>query len=108
MSTGATCILRFVRGSGYADRLRPYKIFINGAQVGTIARDAVLDVEVPSGPLTVEARIDWGRSRPLTIEAAPDQKIEIEVSNHWGTPLALWAITFGFRTYLTLKCIPAS
>ena len=108
MSTGATCTLRIVRGSGYADRLRSYKIFINGAQVGTIARDTVLDLQVPSGPLTIEARLDWGRSQPLTIEATPDQRIEIEVSNHWGALLALWGITFGFRTYLTLKRLPAS
>jgi hypothetical protein len=107
MSVGATCRLRLVRGSGYADRLRRYKIFIDGAQVGTIARDAVLDLEVPSGPHTIEARIDWGRSQPLTIEATPDQRIEIEVSNHWGALLALWAITFGFRSYLTLKRLPA-
>ena len=59
MSTGATCRVRIVRGSGYADGLRRYKIFVNGTQVGTIARDAVLDLEVPSGPLTIEARIDW-------------------------------------------------
>jgi hypothetical protein len=108
MSAGATCMLRLVRGSGYADWFRRYKIFINGAQVGTIARDAVLDLEVPSGPLTIEARIDWGRSQPLTVEATPDQRIEIEVSNHWGALLALWGITFGFRTYLTLKRLPAS
>jgi transposase-like protein len=44
------------------DSGRRYEIFINGAQVGTIARDAVLDLEVPSGTLTIEARIDWGRS----------------------------------------------
>jgi hypothetical protein len=87
MSVGATCRLRLVRGSGYAYRLRRYKIFIDGAQVGTIARDAVLDLEVPSGPHTIEARIDWGRSQPLTIEATPDQRIEIEVSNHWGGSL---------------------
>jgi hypothetical protein len=108
MSTGATCMLRLVRGSGYADSLRRYKIFINGAQVGTIARDAILDLEVPSGPLTIEARIDWGRSQPLTIEATPDQRIELEVLNHWGALRALWGITFGFRTYLTLKRLPAS
>ncbi len=106
MSIG--CKLRFVRGSGYADRLRRYNIFVNGAQVGTIARDAVLDLEVPRGPLTIEARIDWCRSQPLTIEATPDQRIEIEVLNNWGALLALWGITFGFRTYLILKRLPAS
>ena len=108
MPTAAISRLRIVRGSGYADRIRRYKISINGAQVGTIARDSVLDLEVPTRPLTIEARIDWGRSRPLTIEARPDQRIEIEVSNHWGALLSLWAITFGFRSYLTLKRLPAS
>ena len=106
MPTG--CKLRLVRGSGYADRLRRYNIFINGVQAGTIAHDAVLDLEVPSGPLTIEARIDWCRSQPLTIEAMPDRRIDIEVSNHWGALLALWGVTFGFRTYLTLKRLPAS
>ncbi len=50
--------------------LRRYKIFINGAQAGTIAHDSVLDLEVPGGHH--QARIDWCRSQPLTIEAAPD------------------------------------
>jgi hypothetical protein len=106
MSAGAACRLRVVRGSGYADRFRRYKIFINGAQVGTIARNAVLDLAVPSGPLTIEARIDWARSQPLTIEATPDRRIE--VSNNWGALLGIWGVTFGFRTYLTLSRRPAS
>ena len=71
--------------------------------VGSIARDSVLDLEVPSGSLTIEARIDWGRSRSLTIEAMPGKRFDIEVSNHWGALCALWAITFGYRSYLTLK-----
>jgi hypothetical protein len=107
MVTGATCMVRIVRRSGYADRIRSYKIFINGTVAGSIARDSVLDLEVPSGTLTIEARIDWGRSRPLTIEAVPGKRIDIEVSNHWGALLALWAITFGYRSYLMLKQLPA-
>ena len=108
MSTGTTCKLRLVRGSAFADALRRYKIFINGAKVGNIGRDDVLDLAVPSGPLTIEARIDWARSQPLTIEAMPDRRIDIEVSNHWGALLALWGVTFGYRTYLTLKRLPVS
>lgn len=108
MSTGASCRLRIVRGSGYADWLRQYKILINGVQLGAIGRDAALDLEVPCGPLTIEARLDWGRSQPLMIVATPDEKIEIEVANHWGALLALWGSTFGFRTYLILKRLPGS
>jgi hypothetical protein len=106
MVTGATCMLRIVRRSGYADALRSYKIFINGTAAGSIARNSVLDLEVPSGPLTIEARVDWGRSRPLAIEVAPGKKLEIEVSNHWGALLSLWAATFGYRSYLILKQLP--
>ena len=108
MPTGATCLLRIIRRSGYADRIRAYKIFINGTEVGTIARNSVRDFEIPSGPVTIEARIDWGRSQPLTVEAKPGETIEIEVANRWGALLGLWAITFGFRSYLTLKRLPKS
>jgi hypothetical protein len=106
MPTGATCSLTIVRHSGYADMLRSYAIFINGSQVGTIARNSVLDLTVPSGPVTIEARLDWGRSRPLTIDAAPGQRIEVEVYNTWGALLAIWGVTFGYRSYLTLKQLP--
>jgi hypothetical protein len=103
MPAAATSHLKIIRRGGYADALRSYKIFINDEQVGSIARHATLELDVPSGPLKVEARVDWGRSSPLTIEAAPNQAIEVEVSNHWGALLSLWAITFGYRSYLILK-----
>ena len=107
MSGNASCMLRVVRGSGYADWLRNYKILVNGAEAGIIAPKSVLDVEVPCGKVTVEARLDWGRSQPLTIEAAPGQRIDVEVSNHWGALLALWGSTFGYRNYLLLKRVTA-
>jgi hypothetical protein len=106
MPAAALCKLRIVRGSGYADRIRRYQIVINGARVGNIAHDSVLDLEVPSGPLTIEAEIDWCRSQPLAIEARPDKRIEIEVSNNFGSLMALWGITFGYRSYLALKRLP--
>jgi hypothetical protein len=85
--------------------LRRYRILVNGTVVGTIARDSVLDVRVPPGRAIIEACIDWGRSRPLVIEAVPGRRIEIEVANHWGAWRSLWAITFGVGTYLILRRI---
>lgn len=103
MPTGGTSKLKIIRHSGYADRLRSYKIFVNDKHVGNVARNSVLDLEVPSGPLKVQARIDWGRSRQLVVNAAPNQTIEIEVSNRWGPFLGLWGATFGAGSYLLLK-----
>ena len=108
MTQQGICTLKFVRSARFADALRSYKIFVNNNQVGTLARNSVLEVQAPSGPLAIQARIDWGRSEPLFVEAAPQQKIEIEVSNRWGAWLALWAVTFGARSYLELKRLPAS
>jgi hypothetical protein len=105
MASEGSCEVRIVRRGGYADALRSYRILVNGREVGAIARDSVLDIKVPPGRATIEARLDWGRSRPLTIEASPGRRTEIEVSNNWGALLSLWAITIGFRSYLALRPI---
>src|SRR5579883_2414869 len=83
------CSVRIVRHSGYRDRWRRYRIYANGAEMGTIARDSILDIKVPCGQVTIEARIDWGRSLPLTIEAMPNRNVEIEVFNNPKHVLAL-------------------
>ena len=103
MPTGATSKLKIVRQGGYSDRLRSYKIFVNDEHVGTVAHNSVLDLDVPSGTVKVQARIDWGRSRPLIVNAEPNQAIEVEVSNNWGPLLGLWGATFGSGSYLLLK-----
>jgi hypothetical protein len=100
-------MLRIVRRSGYADGLRAYKIFVNGAHVGNIAPHAVLDLDIPNGPLTIQARVDWCRSQPLEIESTASDRIEVEVSNNWGALLGIWGSTFGFRNYLALKRLPS-
>jgi hypothetical protein len=103
-----TCKVRIIRGSRYVDALRSYKIFINDSEVGTLSRDSVLEIDAPSGALRIDARIDWGRSRPLSINISPGRIVEIEVSNEWSSLLALWAITFGKNNYLTLRQLPAA
>jgi hypothetical protein len=101
------CTIRVVRPSQYVDMLRSYQIMLNGEKVGSIARNDVLEVTAPAGKATIEARIDWGRSRPLMIDAKPGQTIEIEVRNRWGSLLAIWAITFGRGSYLELRPRPS-
>jgi proline racemase len=106
MAEANMCTIRVVRPSQFADMIRSYQILLNGKDAGTISRNGVLEIAVPAGPITIEATIDWGRSRPLAINTVPGQLIEIEVSNHWGALLALWAITFGKNSYLLLTPRP--
>jgi hypothetical protein len=100
---GFQCDVRLVRRSGFADWLRRYKIFVNGKYAGSLTRNAALNLKVPCGKVTLEARIDWGRSKPLVIEAHAGRLIEVEVANVWGAWLSLWAVTFGSGTYLILR-----
>lgn len=103
-----TSKLRVRRGYGWADKLRGYKILVNGAEVGVINHGSVFELEVPSGSLIIQGRIDWCRSSPLKVKVDPGQTIEIVISNDWPLLLALWAYTFGSRNLLTLKRIQTS
>jgi hypothetical protein len=108
MAEANMCTIRVVRRGAFADLIRSYEILLNGKSAGSIANKGTLEFAAPAGANTLEAKIDWGRSRPLTIDAAPGQTVEIEVSNHWGPLLALWAITFGKNSYLVLTQRPAA
>src|SRR5262245_37854191 len=103
MHRASNCKVRIVRRSGYADWSRQYEILVNGTHVSPIRRNSALDLSVPCGPNVIEARIDWGRSRPLRIEATPDRQLEIEVANNWGAMFSFGATTFGRGSYLVLR-----
>ena len=82
MTGRATLILR--RGGGYADRMRAYRILIDGADAGEVRRN------------------DRAGSKPMQLTLGDGEVAEIEVSNTHGAILAVWAITFGMNNYLTL------
>jgi hypothetical protein len=104
----ADCTIRVIRLSGYLDRRSAYEIFVNGARIGIITHDSVVDFNVPCGTLLIEARSGWGGSRPLTVNVAPEHSAEIEVSNRWGPLLAIWAVTFRRGSYLTVRELPTA
>jgi hypothetical protein len=102
MAEGNMCTIRVIRPSLLADRIRSYLILLNGKVAGSIGNNSTVEIAAPAGAITIEAKIDWGRSNALTINTVPGQTIEVEVRNYWGPLLALWAITFGKNSYLRL------
>jgi hypothetical protein len=107
MADGKMCSIRIIRPTQAVDVLRSYRILLNGKDAGKISHNSVLEIATPAGEITVEAKIDWARSQPLTMNTVPGQAIEIEVRNRWGALLGLWAITFGKNSYLLLTPRPA-
>lgn len=104
MATDST--IRIVRSAGNARRARPFDLFINGAHVARIERRGVVDIPVPSGSLVVQARTDLLASRPVQIETAPGQRVDIEFSDR-GDPLrAASEVLLGAGKNLKLRQLP--
>lgn len=53
------------RDSGYADRLRKYKVIVNGKVVGTIGNGESKEFGVCDGNNEVFLKIDWCRSNKI-------------------------------------------
>jgi hypothetical protein len=75
---------------------------LDGKDMGRIGNNGALEFASRAGSMTIEAKIDWARSQPLTINTVPHQTFEIEVRNPWSAALSLWAVSFGRDSYLTL------
>lgn len=70
---------------GRRDKLRAYRIEVNGARIGEIHRDGRLDLDVPVGvPIAVQARIDFTGSPVLSGTLAEGETAHIEVDPKRG------------------------
>lgn len=62
-------LLRLSRDRGFADMLRGYKVFLNDEIVGSIRAGRDMEFEIASGKHTLEVRIDWCTTGPLSFQA---------------------------------------
>lgn len=72
-------ILRIKRTSEYNNRMRDYKIFIDGQQVGTIANGETKDFFTTDGQHTETAKIDWCSSPNILVDIKKNQPINFKV-----------------------------
>lgn len=98
----SSCLVKFVRSGKYVDALRAYELYCGERHLGSIRRNGVFECPIPCGPQVLKARIDWTESQPLHVVAEPGRHLVVEVVNNWSPLLALWAVSFGRRSYLTL------
>jgi hypothetical protein len=91
------------RASGsYRDRLRSYRILIDGERAGSVKEGQTASVEVPPGRHEVELRIAWCRSPAIAIDVADRATVSLRCcpNRQHG---ALAAITAGRRHYIALE-----
>jgi hypothetical protein len=88
--------------SRYPDRLRGYRVIVDGQMVGQLLPGWSVETPVEPGEHVVQLRIDWGRSRtvPVTVEPAGTARLVGEPRPAWS---ALFWLTLGHRRYVRLR-----
>ena len=77
--TSGGSVIKLSRAPGrWRDRLRRYRVIIDGEQVAMIKRGQQLDLAVTPGEHTVFLRIDWTRSPQLAVDVASGEVILLE------------------------------
>ncbi len=76
MPSAAVRVVR--RPSPWRDRLRRYKVVVDGQMVGALAWDESKDFPIEPGPHKVRIKIDWTGSSELTFAANDGQIVEFE------------------------------
>jgi hypothetical protein len=98
--------LALKRDSGFADRLRQYRVILDGLEIGRIGNGEEKHFDISSGQHQLMIKVDWGRSNAVSLVAVDGQSALFNCgSNLRGMRLllAIYYATFGFRNYLWLR-----
>ena len=95
----------FTRGHHYPDRLRAYKVLVDGEVVGRLRAGQTIEVDVQPGLHVVQARIDWCRSAPLEVNVGPrGAMLHVRTGMPgWKILLSILYITIWSRRYLVVE-----
>jgi len=99
-------LIKINRQSGYADKIRKYKVIVDNDYIGTINAGETKDFEVTSGKHTIYLKIDWCRSNKLDFNVSENEVLEFDCGcslTGWRLFINLIYITFLKNKYLWIK-----
>lgn len=98
-------MIRISRDSGYVDRLRAYKVILDGQVIGEIKNGQQVEFNITPGKHQLNLKIDWCRSNIVDFEMHQDI-IEFDCgSNLLGFKLfmAIFYVILFHKKYIWLK-----
>ena len=91
------------RDSEWANKRRPFELYLNGRKFAEIKDRQVLSFEIPEGKYQLKAKVDWCGSQPLNIEIREGEVKRVEVKgfifSKYFLPLAVMAGFLYFGIY---------
>jgi hypothetical protein len=103
LHTSATIAIR--RPQGITDRLRSYRVLVDGEESARLRGAASVLLSVQAGLHTVQARIDWVSSPQLEIDLRAGETIALECTGQRNPFLAALHLFVRRDEYLKLEVI---
>jgi|688.fasta_scaffold160329_2 hypothetical protein len=101
----ADAVIRVKRSTSYPDRIRAYRILVDGQEMARLNDGESVELPVVSGRHTIVAKIDWCSSPTLNVNIRDGETVNFECgSNLRGLRLLLgiFYVLFLRDQYLTL------
>lgn|SRR3989338_2972024 len=98
-------MIRIKRDTGYADRLRAYKVVLDGNVIGEIRNGQQVEFDVESGKHMLNLKIDWCRSNIVEFEIKQDS-VQFECGSNlrgFKILLAIFYVILLRSKYIWLK-----
>ena len=87
----------------WRDRIRDYRIFIDGTEAGRVRHGSTWKLAVPPGPHYIRMAIDWGRSREVGFAVQPGETACFRCGPSAGSWRILYDMTIGWNRYISLR-----
>lgn len=100
-----TSFITLARDSGYADRIRSYRVLLDGLEIGTISNGESKTFSVEPGAHELVLKIDWCSSNTVRFDLPEARSIRFECgSSLRGIKLflALYYVLFARDQYIWL------
>ena len=89
------------RSTGYADKMRAYKVLLDGNAIGSIRQGESKEYPLQAGKHTLQLKIDWCTSKPITFDFT-DKPLTFECGSNTALKAAFSAF-FNIKDYMWLK-----
>ena len=99
----ATLVLS--RTKAYVDKVRAYRILLDGQEIGRIKEGTEEKLMIPSGSHELQLKIDWSMSPPAHFDAAEGETVTFTCKPRPNALTALWYATAARKKYIDLTRI---
>lgn len=93
------------RDSGYADKIRAYRVVVDGSEIGTIGDGESKTFPIEPGPHRLVLKIDWCSSNTVSFDLAENTSVHFQCGSNlrgFSVFLGIYYTLFARDKYLWL------